>query len=277
MIESETFTLDNFEGPLDLLWHLIHREEIDIYQISLFQITNQFLQRMNLKTVAQNGTLAQGFGSQLYLKEQNRLDEISQPPHPSFLTEAVDLDRGAEFISMTASLIWFKSKALLPKHEQEEDETTLEEDDPRFEIIHQLIDYCRFKQAAKELADRELRQGAFYPRGVESSEIKKNLGINHLSLEDLAVLFQQILAKAEPRRGTITEEEWKVSDKIHYLKELLKKRESIPFTEAFNASMSRIELIVTFLALLEMMKSEDVWVKNCNQSQKSTVHIFARR
>ncbi|HEV8051203.1 MAG TPA: segregation/condensation protein A, partial [Parachlamydiaceae bacterium] len=231
----DTYTLENFEGPLDLLWHLINRQEIDIYQVSILDITQQYL-----------STYKEFFAG---------------------------LDRGAEFIGLAASLIWFKSKALLPKHEQQEEQNQEEELDPQFDIIHQLLDYCRFKQVAKELSEREQQQGSFYPRGIEGSEAEKNLGIAHLSLDDLAELFQQILAKASPRKGTIQEEEWNVGDKIRYLCQWLVKQKKIEFITVFDPSMGRIELIVTFLALLEMMKSGDAHV--VNDLKHNTIYIAA--
>jgi len=222
VLNPETFTLDNFEGPLDLLWHLINREEIDIYQISISEIIQQYLTK-------QTGKYAQ-------------------------------LDSGAEFIAIAATLNWYKSKALLPKHEQQEEQNQEEELDPHFEIIHQLLDYCRFKQAAKELTERELQQSVYHSRGIEETTIKKKLGIEHISLEDLAALFQQILAKASPEKGIIHEEEWKVGDKILYLRECLGRKNKLEFTLVFNSDLSRMELIVTFLALLEMMKCGEAHV-----------------
>lgn len=233
-VSVETFTLDNFEGPLDLLWHLINRQEIDIYQVSILEILQQYLAKSP-------GTTSQ-------------------------------LDRGAEFIAIAASLAWYKSKALLPKHEQQEEQNQEEELDPHFEIIHQLLDYCKFKQAAKDLTEREQQQGAYYSRGVEDPEIKKNLGIDHISLDDLAALFQQILAKSAPKKGTIHEEEWRVSDKIIHLRKCLAKKHKLAFSHVFNASMSRIELIVTFLALLEMMKSGEARV--AIEQANNTICIF---
>lgn len=218
----DIFNLDNFEGPLDLLWQLINRQEIDIYQVPLIEIMKQYLAK-----------------------------------HSS-----LDLNQCAEFITLASSFALFKSKSLLPKHEQHDAHNLEEEGDPHFNIIHQLLDYCRFKQAAKELAQREYQQSAYYPRGVESAEAKKHLGIAHLSLDDLATLFQQILAKVAPRQGIIQEEEWKVSDKIYALRQWLTVHESLDFYVVFNPSMNRMELIVTFLALLEMMKSGEVRVVN---------------
>lgn len=234
-LSSQVFTLKNFEGPLDLLWHLINSQEIDIYQILIAEVTQQYLSQ-----------------------------------HKEFVAE---LDRGAEFIALAASLAWFKSKVLLPKHEQQEEQNLEEELDPHFDIIHQLIDYSRFKQAAKILSERELQQEAFYPRGIESIEGKKNLGIDHISLDDLATLFQQILAKTAPKRDTIQEEEWKVSDKIHVLCKLLEKQKRLEFHAVFHSMMSRLELIVIFLALLEMMKCGQAIV--VHDLEKKTICILA--
>lgn len=233
-----TFSLDSFEGPLDLLWHLINKNEIDIYEISLYQIVQQYLEKIQAIAADQN------------------------------------LDDGAEFVSMAASLIWLKSKTLLPKHEQQEDLIHDEEEDPRFEIIHKLIDYCRFKQAAKSLSEREQQQSGFYLRGVDNdTELKKNLGIDHLSIEDLALLFRQILAKSSHQRSTIQEEVWRVSDKIKALRYLLQENSSLSFWNLFSPEKSREELIVTFLALLELMKSGEARV--INDATKNTISIIS--
>lgn len=214
--EQETFSIKDFEGPLDLLWHLIQHSEINIYEVSLHQITKQYLAKIH---------------------------EIN----------SLEIDKGAEFIASAASLVWLKSKTLLPKHEQQE-ETLEEENDPRFEVIHQLIDYCRFRQAAKELSEREQQQSAFFARGIEENEARKKLGIDHLSLEDLAMMFREVLAKAVLQKGIIHEEFWKVSDKIKIIRHLLSYMHGIPFGVLFTPDKSREELIVTFLALLELMK-----------------------
>ncbi len=221
-LDPETYSLDNFEGPLDFLLHLIQKHEIDIYDIPLHKITEQFLKK---------------WGDWL------------EP----------DIDSGAEFIGTTSSLLWLKSKTLLPKHEQPETPEELEAD-PRFEIIHQLLDYCRFKQAAKELTEREMHQSAHYFRGGEAVDVKKNLGIDHLSLQDLALMFQQILSKAKGHKGQVHEEIWKVADKITWIRHLLISQQKIEFGVLFAIELSREELIVTFLALLEMMKMGELRV-----------------
>lgn len=228
----QIYNINHFEGPLDLLWHLIQRDEMNIFEVQIHEITKQYLAKLR------------------------ELD--------------LEVDQGAEFIASASALLWLKSKTLLPKHEQEE-LTAEEEHDPRFEIIHQLIDYCRFKQAAKELSDREQQQSAFYPRGVEETEVKKNLGIDHLSLEDLAVMFRQVLSKTAEQKGVICEEVWRVSDKIKAIRGLLLKIQKIPFDMIFNAEKSRGELIVTFLALLELMKMGEAKVRMDTKEQ--TVYI----
>lgn len=217
-LESETFALENFEGPLEFLLHLIQKNEIEIYDVQIRKITEQYLQR---------------------------LEEQLDP----------DIETGAEIIGTTAWLLWLKSKTLLPKHEQVVSEEELEQD-PRFEILHHLIDYCRFKEAAKELTSLEAKQNAYFRRGcMEISGLKKNLGIEHLTLEEITVLFSQIAQKASSQKGAIVEETWRVADKIHDLKDLMQKNAPVPLDVLFSENKCREELIVIFLAILELMKS----------------------
>ncbi len=214
-LETCIFRLHNFEGPLDFLVHLVQKNEIDIYEVFLREVCMQYKQKA---------------------------------------AEHSDLDEGAEFVGNTSFLLWLKSKTLLPKHEQTEDSEP-SDPDPQFEIIHQLLDYCRFKQAAKELSQLESKQSLFYARGSDAiPDVKKPLGIEHLSLEDLASLFQKIVAKAAVEPKCIEEENWRVQDKITLIRHLLKDQQKIAFEVLFTAEMSRGELIVTFLAMLELIK-----------------------
>lgn len=217
-----TFSIENFQGPLELLLHLVQRSEIDIYEVSLCQIINQFLSILS--------------------EEESSLNDSS------------------EFIATAASLMWLKSKTLLPKHEQAVEEE-LKEEDPHFEIIHHLIDYCRFKQAAKRLVDCEESQKAYYVRGNEGEPwSKRNLGIEHLTLDDLALLFKEIAAKTKDQKGELYEEKWKLSDKIFQIRTMLQSAQllKINFSDLFLVEMPRSELIVTFLAILELMKLEEI-------------------
>lgn len=236
--EPATFALDNFEGPLDFLLHLIQKNEINIYDISIKRIIDQYLAK--LKEYMDGG-----------------------------------IDNGAEFISTAAALLLIKSRSLLPKHEQE---ILLQEDtetDPRFEIIHQLIEYCRYKDLAKTLSEREDQQGAFFGRGVdEIPEPKKFLGIEHLSISDLASLFQQVLEKAPAKKGNINEDQWRVSDKVQLIRHLHQETQKIPFSVLFSLDQCREELIVTFLAMLELMKLGDIRVI---RDENNEVYIVSRR
>lgn len=235
--KQENFILSNFEGPIDFLVHLIHKEELNIYDVPIHQITNQFIEK---------------------LLEWN----------PSFL------EWGAEFISTAAYLVWLKSKTLLPPSKEEPVEEILEED-PNFEIIHHLIDYCQFKQTAKELALRQEEQKGLFCRGLtETPEFKRPLGIDHISLEELSSLFREMMNRAGPIKQTIQEENWKVSDKIKAIKILLKEKNRFEMQELFPAQKSRLEWIVTFLALLELMKIGIVGVGR--QQDIETIIVFAK-
>lgn len=215
ILKDDHFTLANFEGPLDFLLCLLQKEEIEIYDVPIQELIQQFI---------------------------CQFDQWEE-----------GLERGAEFIGTAAYLVWLKSKTLLPRHEQEVTEEELIED-PRFEIIHHLIDYCRFKQAAKELTSRQEKQQACYFRGVDIPEWKKPLGIDHVSLEELSQLFKEMISKAAQMKPQIQEENWRVCDKIRIIRRLLQERSSFPFVELFSAQQSRPEMIVIFLAILELMK-----------------------
>jgi segregation and condensation protein A len=230
-LDQDTFALDNFEGPLDFLIHLIQKNEIDICDIPLQRITEQYL----LKILEGHSTVS----------------------------------TGAEFVGTTASLLWLKSKMLLPKHEQIQDPDQ-ELLDNRFDMIRQLIDYCCFKQAAKELSEREHKQSGYYLRGADG-EAKKTLGIEHLTLDDLASLFQQVVAKAATHTGLIHEENWKVSDKISLVRDLLDDEQKIDFLLLFASDKSRDELIVTFLAILELMKLGEICIIKSRPEESITI------
>lgn len=217
ILKNDHFTLTNFEGPIDFLLCLIQREEIDIYDIPIQEIIQQFI---------------------IHLRQ----------------TEEEGLEKGAEFIGTAAYLVWLKSKMLLPRNEQMESEEVEVIEDPHFEIIHHLIDYCRFKQAAKDLVSRQEKQQACYFRGIDAPEWKKPLGIDHVSLEELSELFKEMINKSAQNITQIQEENWRVSDKIRSLRRMIQEHRSFPFINIFSSQQSRPEMIVIFLALLELMK-----------------------
>lgn len=218
-----TVSLENFEGPIDLLFQLIQQSEIDIYEVKLRSVTEQFLQYM--------------------------------AAHP------LAIDRGAEFISTAAALVWLKSKTLLPAKEQEAFVSEEEDDDPHFDVFRHLVDYCRFKEAAKQLSTLEKQQQGYHSRGMTVEQVSKRpLGIEHLSLEDFAGLFKVLAAKSTPKKGVVEAETWKLADKIDDLRLFLAEVKKIDFYELFSCDKVRLELIVTFLAVLELMKLGEVAV-----------------
>ena len=238
ILKNDHFALDNFEGTLDFLLCLIQKEEIDIYDVPIQDLIQQFL----LKFIE---------------------------------WEEEGLERGADFIGNASYLVWLKSKTLLPVHEQESLDLDEAIEDPHFEIIHHLIDYCRFKQAAKELTSRQDKQQSCYFRGIDAPEWKKPLGIDHVSLEELSQLFKEMIERAAQTRPQIEEENWRVGDKIRMLRNLLKESQIIPFTILLLPGKSRPEIIVIFLAILELMKTGELAVGK--EQSSGTLVILAKK
>jgi len=234
-LKDDSFSLKNFEGPLDFLIYLVQKKEIDIYDVPIQELTQQYLQR---------------------------LSNATKP----------ELEIGAEFIGKASSLLLFKSKQLLPNRDES---SSLEEEDipdPNFEIIHHLLDYCQFKEAAKTLTHHEEKQQGIYHRGIDTPpNLQKTLGIEHLSLEDFSSFFQHVLENAEKQQRTVHEEEYRVSDKISLIKETLKQHDTILISLLLSPTMCRNELIVTFLALLELMKAGDI--KIVRSSETNTIMV----
>lgn len=232
--KANHFALDNFEGPLDFLLCLVQREEIDIYEVSLHQLIEQFI------------------------------DKLSE-------WKDRQLELGTEFIAIMSWFIWMKSRLLIPQQEQTPTEEELEED-PRFEIIHHLIDYCRFKQLAKDLGSRQDKQSSYYYRGAPPPPTYvKPPGIDHVSIDELTDLFREMMKKASLPKKQIYEENWRVADKMDGIRLLLKENGSFPFYTLFSEGKSRIELIVIFLAVLELMKLGTIVVTKDQTSAALTI------
>lgn len=218
MIPSQTISLNNFEGPLDLLLHLIQRNEINIYDIRIQRITEQFLG--NLESIADTR-----------------------------------VDVGAEFLGITSTLLLLKSQKLLPKAELSKE---LLEEDPRFTLIHQLLEYCRFKEISKEFIEREEKESEHYPRGIfHPPETKKE--IPPMNLTHLQTIFGDILKRQVLKVSAVVEDDrWHVADKIAWIKQELALYKQLSFQEIFSVEMEKLELIVTFLAVLELMKCNEI-------------------
>lgn len=234
-VKYDDFSLPHFQGSLELLLCLIQKQELNIYDISIQELMQQFILK--------------------YQQEEEK-----------------KIDRGAEFIGGAASLLWLKSLKLLP-YEQAKETVAPAIEDPPFQVIHHLIDYCRFKEAGRELALRQEQQQAYYFRGVDLPEWKKPLGIHHLSLEELAQLFKQMMAQTV-FPVTIAKEEWQVADKIRLIREGIKEERSFPFLSLFSSEQTRAEMIVIFLAILELMKMGEIGIGT--QQGSETLKIFSK-
>jgi len=220
MSQEYKVKLEVFEGPLDLLLYLIKKDEVDIYDISLERITAQYLEFMDAFKV-------------------------------------LDLELAGEFVVMAANLIYLKSRALLPASVQPPDEEA-EEEDPRWDLIRQLIEYKKFKDAAAHLSHRELEQSNLFarlPDSPDAAQPERPLG--DVSVFDLINAFNNILkriaTKSEDLRE-IFEENFTVSDKIDLIMKLTSSGVPLKFTELFADAASRAEIVITFLALLELVR-----------------------
>jgi segregation and condensation protein A len=216
--------LEIFEGPLDLLLYLIKKDEVDIHDIRIERITKQYLEYMDVFTM-------------------------------------LDLEVAGDFVVMAANLIYIKSRSLLPK-DQRPPEETAEEDDPRWELVRQLIEYKKFKDAAGHLQQRETAQENLFSRVPEKPEFAAERPISEVSIFDLINAFQNVLKrlnKAEDLRE-IFEENFTVSDKIDLIMKITASGVALQFSELFAGAASRTEVVVTFLALLELIRLKQLRV-----------------
>jgi segregation and condensation protein A len=215
--------LDIFEGPLDLLLYLIKQDEIDIYDICLERITSQYLQ---------------------YLQAFKELN----------------IELAGEFVVMAANLIYLKSRSLLPVDQQPPEEDA-GEDDPRWELIRQLIEYKKFKEAAAELHLCELEQERIFAReGGPASALQEPLRLGEVGIFQLINAFQTVIKRIDARQGVqeISGERFSVSEKIDAILQRVATGTPLRFSDLFGAVVSRLEVVVTFLALLELIRLKQV-------------------
>jgi segregation and condensation protein A len=215
--------LEIFEGPLDLLLFLIRKSELDIYNIPIAVITKQYLEYIDLM-------------------------------------RNMDLNIAGEYIVMAATLMHIKSKMLLPQEEIEEED--VEEDDPRAELVKRLLEYQKFKEAASHLEERELKQKDIFARAAK--EIKKYTDPSgeiyfEASVFDLISAFSTVLRKVpKDKFREIIKDEFTVSEKIHELLHSLTQSSKIQVDSLFKKAKNKIEIIVTFLAILELIRLKEI-------------------
>lgn len=207
--------LEIFEGPLDLLLYLIRRDEIDIYDIPISHITEQYLEHLKM-------------------------------------IEELDMAVAGDFLLMASTLIYIKSKMLLPAQPGSAEDADLSED-PRAELVAQLLEHQKFKAAANMLYSRAEIEGACYTRApletdVENPEIAATAA-------DLWRVFREVLARIESRvEIEIVRDEVTMSQKLAHIRNLLADRDELVVRELLESCKSRRELILTFLAFLELVK-----------------------
>lgn len=227
-MEDYKVKLDVFEGPLDLLLYLIKRDEVDIYDISIERITKQYLS---------------------YLEA----------------FQVLNIELAGEFIVMAANLLYIKSRTLLPVDQQMAEEDA-EEDDPRWELIRQLIEYKKFKEAAGLLREQEALQENLFARVPATPELApaENLLVEEVGIFDLIHAFQKILKRLEKKPEDLREifaENFTVSDKIEHVLRITSNGVPIRFDELFADVAGRTEIVVTFLAMLELIRLKQLRVR----------------
>jgi len=226
--------LEIFEGPLDLLLYLIKKDEIDIYDIPIAHITEQYLE---------------------YLR----------------LMDQLDIALAGDFLVMASTLIYIKSKMLLPPETKIDGEEELNED-PRAELVERLLEYEKFKSAANMLYSRGEIEAACYTRGAIESD-RNNAEVSATVL-DLLRVFREVLKRAESAvEMEIHRDEITMAEKLDQIERLLADREEINVREMFEMARSRRELILTFLAFLELVKE----MKISLVQRELFGEIFARR
>jgi len=217
--------LEVFEGPLDLLLYLIKREEVDIYDIPIEPITQQYMEYLDLMQV-------------------------------------LDLDIAGEFLVMASTLMLIKSRLLLPVEERAEEEA--EEEDPRWDLVRQLVEYKKFKDAAWSLHRMEVDRLDVHPRGGETVVPPggAELALQDVNLFDLMAVFHDALKRVQAS-GTMQEifpRLFSVSGKMDDLRRGLRSGERLRLQTFFSGMTTRDEVICSFLAMLEMIRRGEIMV-----------------
>ncbi|MBE5898049.1 MAG: segregation/condensation protein A [Lachnospiraceae bacterium] len=228
------FKLQQFEGPLDLLLHLIDKNKMDIFDIPIVEITAQYMEYIRA------------------MKEAN-------------------LDVMSEFLVMAATLLKIKSKMLLPIEETEDEE----EEDPRAELVKQLLEYKMYKYISYELRDRQVDANNVYfkvptiPDEVSKYEQPVDLEelMSDITLSKLNAIFNSVIKRQENRVdpvrskfGKIEKEEVSLDDKMNYMLEFARNNRNFSFRQLLEGQRSKMDTIVTFLVILEMMKAGQIYI-----------------
>mgnify|MGYP001197156918 CR=1 FL=1 len=210
--------LEIFEGPLDLLLYLIRQEELDIYDIPIARITQQYLEYIEIM-------------------------------------KALDIDLAGEFLVMAATLLKIKSKLLLPHHVEIEGEM----EDPRQDLVRQLLEYKKFKEAASRLEDREEVQRLMFPRPKGAIEKQEQADaeppVPEVGLYELLSAFRQVVERIDKvRLYEIVGEDITIEERIDFILREIQEKAQMKFTDLFVNERRKLVIVVTFFALLELIR-----------------------
>jgi segregation and condensation protein A len=229
--------LPSFEGPLDLLLHLIKKHELNILDLPIAFVTERYLDYLHMM-------------------------------------QELDLDVASEYLLMAATLAHIKSKQLLPAAPSDglEEQEDLIQEDPRAELIRRLLEYQKYKAVAEQLGDRPLAGRDVFQRGVSAPEAQGPAPLAEIDLYKLLDAFQAILKRVQGRVALeVTAERITIHERMTQLSDLLRARRSCLFEELFEGVRTRYEVVVTFLALLEMTKLRMTRVYQADP--KSALHV----
>ncbi len=231
-------TINDFEGPMDLLLHLVKENNIDIIELNVEEITEQYLK---------------------YIEK----------------AEELNLDIASEYLTLAAELIEIKSMSLLPKKVVVEDDY---EEDPRENLIARLIEYQKYKEVTKDLKELEEQRKHFYSKSPSNlKEFKENEEINYgdLTMDLLMNAFQKFLDRKEeekPLNTKITKKEYSVSARSREIKDVLKKRKKVEFEELFEI-VTKDYVVVTFLSILSMAKKGELIITQNDNFSKIVLSL----
>lgn len=235
--------LPNFEGPLDLLLHLIREHKVDILDIPIALITEKYLEHLE------------------------KMREIN-------------LDIAGEFLVMASTLLHLKSRLLLPREELPagDGEAAEQTTDPRAELVRRLLEYQKYKDAAEHLARQDLLDRNVFPRRVRMDRVPfdpDEIGLAEISVYKLIAALDRVLKALEPKlQHEVVRDRLSLSDAIHKLAEKLRANGTVTFTELFEGQKTRSQIIITFLGLLEMCKLKLIRVFQGEDSEE--IRVSAR-
>ncbi len=218
--EKQLFKLEDFEGPLDLLLFLVRKNEVNIYDIPIAVITEQYLEFLKLAT-------------------------------------SIDLEEITEFYQLAATLLYIKSRTLLPAQGFDEEDG----EDPRLELVDKLIEYQKFKRLAELMSEQEIESEWIWERKKRQPILPfddKDEFWDTIQVWDLLQTFNKIMKGLNPQRIIDLYEEVSVNEKVTLIQELLESQGSFLFTDLITRSDSLLDVVCAFLALLEMVKSKRV-------------------